>query len=253
MIELQKKLSTVCVCIALVALTAWLGFKARNEAREYRYIGVPVERHTIAVTGEAKVVGVPDVATVELGTTIERKNVADAQKENTRIMNALAENLRGKGIDAKDIKTSSYSVYPNYDWTDGRQVLRGYTVSQAVQVKIRKLDTVGDILGVAGTLGANQVGGLRFEVDEPEMLREEARLKALLNAKEKAKALSDAAGVRLRRVISFHESGSVDQPVAFDKGYGMGGRVESIAAPAPTIEPGSNEIIVSVTLTYEIE
>ena len=247
-----KHMKMVFMSLALLALAAWLGFKARNEAKQYDYIGVPITRNIITVSGEGKVVGIPDVANVDLGMTVERTTVAAAQKENTRVMNELLQKLKDTGVDSKDIQTTSYTVYPAYDWNDGKQTLRGYGVTQNVHVKIRDLDKVGDILGRAGELGTNQIGGISFSVDDPEQLRQQARVKALENAKAKAQALAEVAGVKLRRVVSFDESfsGAPYPTTYFDKAYGMGG---AEAAPAPTVEVGSSEINASVNLTYEIE
>ena len=240
------------MCLALLALASWLGFKAWNEAKQHKFIGVPIERNTITVSGEGKVVGIPDVALIDLGMTIERPKVADAQKENTRVMNELIAKLKTMGVDPKDIQTTSYTVYPSYDWNNGKQTLRGYTVSQNVHVKVRNLEKVGDIIGTAGELGANQIGGIQFSVDEPEELKEQARLEAIENAKEKARDLAQAADVKLVRVVSFQES--YNQPVPmpyYDKmALGMGG---AEAAQAPSVEAGSNEIVANVTLTYEIQ
>lgn len=242
----------LCACLALLALTAWLGFKARNEARQYNFIGVPIERNVITVSGEGKVVGIPDIATIDLGTTIEKSTVAEAQKENTRIMNQLVEQLKSAKVDKKDIQTTSYNVNPNYDWNNGKQTLRSYSVAQNVHVKIRNLDAVGDIIGKAGALGVNQIGGIQFTVDEPEKLKEEARAKALENAKAKASALAAVAGIKLRRVISFDESqGGMYPPPIFYAKEGMGGGPD--IAAAPRVEAGSTEITVHVNLTYEIE
>ncbi len=245
----KKKL---CACLALLALTAWLGFKARNEARQYNFIGVPIERNVITVSGEGKVVGIPDIATIDLGTTIEKSTVAEAQKENTRIMNQLVEQLKSAKVDKKDIQTTSYNVNPNYDWNNGKQTLRSYSVAQNVHVKIRNLDAVGDIIGKAGALGVNQIGGIQFTVDEPEKLKDEARAKALENAKAKASALAAVAGIKLRRVISFDESqGGMYPPPIFYAKEGMGGGPD--IAAAPRVEAGSTEITVHVNMTYEIE
>ena len=250
----RKHPKLICICLALLALTAWLGFKARNEARQYNFIGMPIERNTITVSGEGKVVGIPDVAVIDLGTTIEKKTVAEAQQENTRVMNRLIEQLKGSGVDKKDIQTTSYNVSPNYDWTSGRQSLRSYSVAENVHVKIRNLDAVGDIIGKAGALGANQIGGIQFTVDDPEKLKEEARAKALANAKEKARALAAAAGVKLRRVVSFDEApgGTMPPPIYYAKGMMDAGGVAA-AAPTPNVEAGSAEITSNVNLTYEIE
>jgi uncharacterized protein len=240
------------LCLALLALASWLGFKAWNEAKQHKYIGVPIERNVITVSGEGKVVGIPDVANVDLGMTVERPTVAAAQKENTRVMNALVNRLKQMGVDQKDIQTTSYTVYPAYDWSDSKQTLRGYTVAQTVHVKIRNLDSLGDIIGAAGELGANQIGNIAFSVDDPETLRSQARIKAILIAKRKALALAAAAGVKLRRVVSFEESFAQPGPIPYfakDMRLGMAGE----AASAPTIEAGSSEITANVTLTYEIE
>jgi uncharacterized protein YggE len=248
-----KHMKMLFLSLVLLALAAWLGLKARNEAKQYDYIGVPIERNVIDVSGEGKVVAIPDIAAIDLGTTIERPSVAAAQKENTRVMNELLARLASGGVDKKDIQTTSYSVYPSYDWNNGKQTLRGYTVSQNVHVKVRDLDKVGDFIGQAGALGANQIGGIQFTVDDPEKLKEEARTKAIENAKAKAQALAAVAGVKLVRVVSFNESqgGGNPPPIFYAKDMmGMGG---AEAAPAPSVEAGSTDIVVSVNMTYEIE
>jgi len=249
-----KSVKLYAMALALLALTVWLGFKARNEAKQHRYIGIPIERNVISVSGEGKVVGIPDIARVDLGTNVEKKTVAEAQTENTRVMNQLIADLKTLGVDSKDIQTTAYNVFPNYDWNDGKQTLRSYSVSQNVNVKVRELAKVGDILGKAGALGANQIGGINFSVDDPEHLKAEARLKAIENAKAKAEALSSAAGIKLVRVISFNESyGGNPPPMYYAKeAYGMGGDVANQAA-SPTVEAGSNEIVVNVSMTYEIQ
>lgn len=244
---------SILVTLLLIALVAFVGLKAKSVWREYKFIGTTLERNTITVSGEGKINTVPDIAAIDLGTTIEKKTVVEAQKENTRIMDALIAKLGSMGVAKKDIQTSNYSIYPAYDYSDGRQSLRAYTVSQNVRVKVRNLDSVGNIIGEAGALGVNQVGGINFTVDEPESIRQEARLKAMANAREKAEALAAAAGVKLRRVISFSESSGGITPYppiyyAKEMAAGMGGAVD-----APSIEAGSTDIIVNAQVTYEIE
>ena len=248
----EKPMLAALVALFLLSLTAFFMLKARNEARHYKFIGVPLERNTITVSGEGKVTAIPDIATLDLGTSIEKGTVAEAQKENTRIMNDLIAKLGGFGVDKKDIQTTNYTIYPVYDYLDGRSKLRGYTVTQNVHVKVRDLDKLGDIISAAGTAGANQVGGINFTIDEPEALKEQARIEALRNAKDKADALAKVVGVRLRRVVSFEESGGEPpRPIpyyAYDKAA-MGGE----AAAPPSVEAGSTEIKVTATVTYEIE
>jgi len=239
--------------LLVLALILFVGVLTANKMKEYRYIGQSDQYpHTIAISGEGKVVAIPDIATINLGIITEKKDVASAQKENTEKMNNIIKELKGLGIEAKDIQTTNYYINPNYNWTQTRgQELIGYTVNQSVTVKIRDLDKIGEVLSKAASFGANQTGGLSFTVDEPEELKQQAREKALENAKEKAKSLAKIADVNLGKVVSFSESSNNynPQPYYDSKALGIGGGGEMMA---PAIEAGSMEIIVYVTVNYEI-
>lgn len=241
----------IAVVIVMLTCSVWLGLKARNESRQYKFIGVPLERDTITVSGEGRAAAKPDIAKIELGTVIERKSVAEAQKENTRIMNALNAKLKDFGVDAQDLQTSAYSINPMYDWNDGRQKLRGYQVSQSLRLKIRNLDKVGDIIGAAGELGVNQAGGIQFTLDKPESVKQQAREEAMKNAQSKAEALAKMTGIKLRRVISFNEGGYNPEP-AFNMAYAKSVSMDAAGA-APEIQSGSAEYVINANVTYEIE
>jgi uncharacterized protein YggE len=247
-----KGLLTVVATLLMLALIVWVGLLARNTARQHSYIGVPLdERNTIVVNGLGEVTAIPDIASITIGTTIDRKTVGEAQRENTRVMNDVVGVIKGFGIDEKDIKTVSYDINPRYDYVDGVSSIGGYIVSQSVSVKIRDLAKVGEVIAAAGDKGANQVGGIAFTIDEREALENEARTKAFEDAKEKAKMLADAAGVKLRRIVSFSESTGGGVPGPYyryaDAAMGMGG------GGAPSIEAGSSDVISNVSVTYEIE
>lgn len=237
-----------------LALTVFLGVLSWNEIKKHSYIGKSLEfPYTITISGEGKVTVIPDIATVELGAQTEKSTVTVAHKENTEKINKLIDSLKKLGIEKKDIQTVGYNVYPQYDWVEGKQILRNYVVSQNVRVKIRDLEKIGDVLALVGELNLNQVGGLSFTVDEPEVYRQQARIKALENAKEKAEALAQVAGVKLGKIISFSEESGEVPPSPYYKGYealGLGG---GGTAPAPTVEAGSQEITVNVTVSYEIK
>lgn len=248
----NNKILTALASVVLLAGAVYLGILSWNAAKAHNYIGVSAEqRHSIMINGEGKVTGAPDVALVQLGYEAEKKTVAEAQKENTEKMNSIIDKLKNKfAIEAKDIKTINYNIYPNYDWVDGKQNLRGYKVSQTISVKVRAMDKVNQILDEAGKTGLNQIGGLSFEIDDPEALRQEARELALKQAKEKAESLAKIAGVNLGRIISFSES-SAGEPSYYDykSSYAMGGGGETAA---PAVEAGSTEISVIAAVEYEI-
>jgi len=236
--------------VLALGLFIYVTLLARNAAKQHDYIGRPEsQRDTIAISAEGKVTALPDIASISIGVMTEKKTVADAQKENTAKMSAIIAKVKESGVASEDIKTTNYSIYPQYDWVDNRQVERGFQVSQSIDVKIRDLEKIGDILTAAGELGANQVGGVNFTIDDPEELRQQARLEALENAKRKALELAEAAGVRLGRIVGISEDpGYVPPPLFYDRAAeGFGG-----GDGAAKIEPGSQDVAVNVTVEYEI-
>lgn len=241
--------------LLMLALIIFLAILSANQWKQRDYIGKSEENpHTITISGEGKVIGVPDIALISLGLNIEKTTVAAAQEESTKKMNDIIKALKDLSIEEKDIQTTTYSIYPRYDYIKDRgQVLRGYAVNQRVQVKIRDLSKIGAVVAKGTELGANQVGSLSFTIDEPEELRQEAREKAIANAKEKAEALADAADVKLGKVVNFSEStsGSIaPRTMVAEMAYGKGGGDEEMIMP--DIEEGSMEIIIYATISYEI-
>ncbi len=250
---IPNKIVTIFIGVFLTLGSLYLAILSWNAIKAHDYIGVSEQqRHSIAITGEGKVSAVPDIAKIQLGYSAEKKTVADAQKDNSAKMNAINEKLKKDfGIDQKDIKTVSYNIYPQYDWSNNKQTLRGYQVSQSLEVKIRAMDQVSKILDVSGQIGLNQIGSLFFEVDDPEKIKQEAREIALEQAKLKAGKLADIAGVKLGKIISFSESGNYPATIVRDyamkEAYGIGG-----ASSAPSVEAGSTDFVIVATVEYEI-
>ncbi|NQU77110.1 SIMPL domain-containing protein [Candidatus Falkowbacteria bacterium] len=240
-----KAVLMLVLIILLIGLT-------RNQFKSHAYIGRTNDStHQITISAEGKVTAIPDIATFNIGIITENKDVAIAQKENTEKMNAIIEELKKLDVDKEDIKTTVYNIYPRYNYNQGRQTLRGYEVNQSVQVKIRDLDKVGETIGKAGDLGANNVSGLNFTIDEPETLRQQAREQALKKAKEKAESLAKVAGVKLGKLVTFSESGS---PSAYPL-YGLDfAESDSVGrgGGSPEIESGSLDITVTVSVSYEV-
>ncbi|MEI6596649.1 MAG: SIMPL domain-containing protein [bacterium] len=250
---IPNKIVTIFIGVFLTLGTIYLGILSFNAVKAYDYIGVsPKTPHSIAIVGEGKVTAVPDVARIRLGYSIIKNTVAEAQKDNTTKMNGMVEKLKKDfKIDSLDIKTLNYLISPQYDWTSGSQILKGYTVSQDLSVKVRNLDKVSEILDAAGQIGMNQIGSLAFEIDEPEKLKQEAREKAIAQAKEKAEALSRVVGVKLGKIISFSESGDQAPTPLYDN-FRMMEKSSAVGGASPSIEAGSNEITITATVEYEI-
>ena len=246
-----------------IALTAFLGLKAVGELMNLRYIGAGVmPANTIHVSGYGEAVAVPDIATFTYSVVSEKPTVAEAQEEATTKANAIVAYLKGADVAERDIQTTGYSVYPQYDYQEvvcvrypcpGQQVLRGYEVRQTNTVKVRDTAKAGDLLTQVGSRGATEVSGLNFTFDNPDAVEAEARDKAIADAKEKAQVLARSLGVRLVRIVSFNESsGGIPSPIFYARdAVGLGG-AESVPAKAPEISTGENKVTSNVSITYEI-
>jgi len=210
----------------------------------------------INLTGEGKVIAVPDVAIIDLAIEKRGPTVAQVQKDSTDKMNDIISYLKSSGIDSKDIQTTQYNLTPlySYDPKTGKQDFNGYQLNQTVEVKIRQLDKASDILAAAITKGVNQVGQLTFKVDDPTALQAQARIKAVAQVKAKAESLAKAAGVKLGKVRSFSENvnNPAPQPMYYARKMDLG-TAESNVATAPTMAAGSQEIVVNVTMGFEID
>lgn len=234
----------------LFVLTVSYGVEIKNAVKSGKFIGLnPESKNTVSFSGEGKVFAKPDVAEINLSVVNEEKTVIAAQDKNTKAMNKIIGILKNSAVAEKDIKTTSYNIYPRYDWIEGKQKLAGYRVEQTVAVKMRDFEKVGKIIDEAVSAGANQIGQLQFTIDEPEQLKEQARDEAISDAEKKAERVARILGVRLVRVVRFSETGTEPPIFRFSKMMeaGAGGGAE-----APQIEAGEQEIVSNVTVEWEI-
>lgn len=204
--------------------------------------GASIRQLTVNASGS--VYAAPDQATVQLGVATQASTAADALKQNSADTTAVIEAIKKLGVDAKDISTSNFSVYPTYD-TSGTRI-NGYQVNNSVTIIIRDISKSGDLLDQVVTAGANNVGGLNFGIADVSSLQAEARTKAIEAARVKAEAMAAAAGVSLGDLVSINESVNYQPEVAFARG------MMADAAMSVPVEQGQQEVSVSVTLVYEI-
>jgi hypothetical protein len=208
--------------------------------------------YQITVNGEGKVYAKPDIALVNLGVTIQGLTTQEVITKNTEKMNAVIKAVKETGVEDKDIQTTNYSLNPLYNYTEAAgRIFQGYTLDQNIQVKIRDFAKVGDILQKATAAGANLTGNLQFTIDNPEQFKQEARAKAIEQAKANAKNLADSSGIKLGKLINVYENYSY--PIAYNDSakLGMGGGIAE-SAPAPVIQPGQQEIQITINLTYQV-
>lgn len=206
-------------------------------------------------TGEGRVSAAPDLAILNLGVSLLRPSVREAQAAATGTMNRVLDALRASGIAEADITTTGFSIYPEYAYSpEGQQSISGYRVSNNVSVKVREIDSVGDVLDDAIASGGNEtiVNGVSFTIENTEPLVDQARELAAKDARRRADQLAGELGVRIDRVLSVAEfGGAMPPPVPF----GVGGdvRAESAAVAPTPVSGGQVEVLMSVAITYAID
>ena len=225
--------------------------------------------NTISFSGEGKVSAKPDVAAVSFSIVTEATTSKAAQDQNSVKSNKVTDFLKKQGIADKDVKTNGYNVSPQYSYPkpcpipmmypqggpaypcaqDNTQKITSYQVTQSFEVKVRNLDKTGAILDGLVAAGANQVNNLGFQIDNPDALKDQARAKAIADAKVKAKTLENQLGIRLGRIINYSEGGGYPGPymMGVSKSADSGGEV------VPSLPTGENEITIDVTITYQIK
>lgn len=218
---------------------------ASNPAREQQAVDSGRE---ITVTGEAELSAQPDIAKVTLGVQTNAIPTAEAALESlTGSFNQVFDALRELGIAEEDIKTTNFSVYPTYDYDEGRQIPRGFIASEHVVVTVRNLEQVGNVIAQGTATGANQVGGVAFTVSNESDVRGQAEEEAIDQAREKAQRLAKALGATLGDVKKYEvSSGGVQPPIAYERLAADSG------GDAPQVPPGTNDIAVTVTITYQL-
>jgi len=216
----------------------------------YEKINLPITGNTISFSGEGKVFAKPDIARINFAIITEGVTSKAAQDKNSPKSKAVTALLEKLGIEEKDVKTTSYNIYPQYNYPrSGVPEIKSYQVTQSFEVKVRDLDKVSDVLEGLVSAGANNVINLGFSVDDPEMLKAEARAKAISDAKKKANELEKQLGIRLGKIVSFSENtGGFPNEIFYAKGLGGGAGGDASSLPA-----GENEILITISLTYQIK
>src|SRR3989339_179168 len=252
--SLGKKVLMTLFGVLLVYGIFYIGTLMRNNIKQYYYIGQAdkMER-TIIVAGFGKITASNDVAVTTLGFSNTDKDVAKAQADNKAVMDKVFADLKGMGVEDKDVQTD-YRVYPDYNYTqDKGQVLKGYRIENKLTIKIRDLTKTSQILGLVGKYGLTEVAGLSYTIDDSESIKATARAKALANAKVKAQELAAQLGVNLGNVVSYneYEGGNSYYPMKAavpEMMLGMGGVDTSPA----NISSGSQDVAINVNVVYEI-
>lgn len=245
----RQPLFAALLAVLLIGAIAWEVVAVATKMRQYH--ATPPSPRQLAVTGTGKVRVAPDIAVVHAGFTVIGADVRVVQGGASRKMTALVTAVKAAGVAAADIQTAEFAINPQYRY-DEKQPPRitGYEARQSIEIRIRNLELVNDVLAAAGGAGATNIGGLELTIDDPDRLQADARGRAIADARAKAAVIAAQLGVRLGRAVSFSESGGMPPPI-----YARELVLESAGGPmpAPSIEKGSTEVIANVTVTYELQ
>ncbi|MCA0969522.1 SIMPL domain-containing protein [Halobacillus litoralis] len=149
------------------------------------------------VTGHGSVKVEPDTAEVKLGVVTENESLTLAQQENSEVTKRVIETIQAVGVEASDIQTAEYYIFPEYDYQDGVQLFRGYRVTHLLNVTIRNIGRVGEVMDAAVSQGANRVSNVTFDIQNRSEYEQEALRRSLFDAQKKARTLSNTLNVRL--------------------------------------------------------
>lgn len=204
---------------------------------------------TVTVSASGSISAAPDEATISTGVTSEAKTARDALTKNTEAMKNVVDELKGQGVEPKDIQTTQFNIEPVYVYPKEGQPpsVTGYRVNNMVGVRVRDLDKLGGVLDQLVTAGANQMNGITFDVSKAETLKDDARKAAMENAKRRAQLLATAAGAEVGEVLQISEETSHQgpRPVVFAKRAAM--------AESVPVERGEQELEARVTVTWKLK
>ena len=211
---------------------------------------------TVSVTGQGRVKYVPDTTNVTMGVRIDRAETGEeALTRLNKTMEGIFSAIQTIGIPKDDITTQNYTLYPEYDYLEGKSELAGYSANQSITVKVRNVteesDVVSKVIEEASKAGANQIQGVSFETSRIDELKDQARLAAIADARSKSEIMSSALGVRLGKVVGWWENvlNGPDMPPMYygEAAYGKGG------GGSPQTPAGTQEIVTEVNINYRIK
>ena len=202
------------------------------------------------VTSVGEVTRVPDVAIITAGVVSRSATASGAIQDSADRMSRVLAALKRAGVADRDIQTSSVNLNPEYRYPDNQAPqLTGYTASNSVTIRFRDIRNSGRILDALVGQGANQINGPSLTIDKPEAALDEARANAMATGRARAELYARSLGMRVARVVSVSESGGYAVPPPAPP-VPMMARME---AASTKIEPGEQELQVSLAMTFELQ
>jgi uncharacterized protein YggE len=251
-----------CVSMSLgfvaVFLSVFLISETFYTIKEYNNIGkYPT---SIPVVGKGEVLAIPDIASFTYSVNTTAVKASDASNKASEINKTVLDYLKSKGVEEKDVKTISYSLYPDIEYITEpcaygygcpqKQNKKGFILNETIQVKVRNADVVEEILGGISETEVENVSNVTYTIDDEDSLKRQARDLAIQDAKAQAKVIADSLGVKIGDIVSYYEE-SPYQPYPYGgEGYSYDFAVKAVPAEVPK---GEQEITATVNISFEIK
>ena len=203
----------------------------------------------LSVSAQAEASRTPAIASLSTGVVTQATDAAAALQANSAQMAKVVATIRAAGVADRDIQTSGISIHPQYRHAENQPpTITGYQASNTVEIKVRDIGKLGQVLDALVASGANQVHGPSFGIDKPEAVYDEARQAALKQAQARAEMYAQSLGLRVRRIVSISEGGGFQPPMPMMKTMAMDARMES----AP-VSPGETTLSANLDVVFELE
>ena len=233
----------------LLALSLALGTSmTAHAAPSSPSIAAPAEGTLLNISANAEATRVPDVATLSAGVVTQAADGNAAMRQNAEQMARVVAAIRKAGIAERDVQTSGINLNPQYRYAENEAPrITGYQASNTVNVKVRDIARLGQVLDALAAQGANQINGPSFQIDDPEPVQDEARVAALKKAQARAETYARSLGLRVRRIVSISEGGGGGFHPVPVMAMAKADRLESTP-----VSPGETTLSVSLDVVFEL-
>ncbi len=203
----------------------------------------------LSVSAEAKVTRTPDIATLSTGVVTQAAEANAALRQNTEQMTKVVAAIKAAGIAERDVQTTGISINPQYRYAENQPpTITGYQASNTLNVKVRDIAKLGKVLDTLVAVGANQVNGPSFEIDNPDEAYDEARVAAIKKAQSRAELYAKTLGLRVRRVVSINEGGGHAPPSPMPTMM----RMQAMDTSEPPVSPGESALSTTINVVFEL-
>jgi len=248
----SKFLRPALFACALSLSTLAMNASAQNAGNDPALVPmVPRDATLLSVSAQADAHRVPDVATISAGVVTQSADANSAMRANAAQMEKVMAAIRAAGVPDRDIRTSGVSLNPQYKYVENQNpTITGYQASNTVDLKVRDVARLGQVLDALVASGANQVNGPSFEIDQPEPVYDEARRAALEKAQARAQMYAKELGMRVRRIVSISEGGGFTPPVPMPM---MAMAARGKAEADTSVAPGETTLTANLDVVFELE